>query len=101
MLSVQKNYPHIYEAAVRFSRRIQNEQVRDMFVKCSLNTLATTVQQTESDVYLITGDINAMWLRDSAAQVMQYLFARHVPADNGRGAAAVLLYHVRPVRQRV
>lgn len=73
MLSVQKNYPHIYEAAVRFSRRIQNEQVRDMFVKCSLNTLATTVQQTESGVYLITGDINAMWLRDSAAQVMQYL----------------------------
>ena len=49
-----------------------------MFRQCFLNTIDTTVQQTEGDTFVITGDIPAMWLRDSTAQVLHYLrFAEH------------------------
>lgn len=38
-----------------------------MFEICFPNTLDTTVHynETDSDAYVITGDIDAMWLRDS------------------------------------
>lgn len=68
-----KEYPEISKAAELFAERIEDEKLREMFLKCSLNTLLTTVQQGEDDTYLITGDIDAMWLRDSTAQVLQYL----------------------------
>lgn len=42
--------------------------------QCFLNTMETTVKRLEDgSTYVITGDINAMWLRDSAAQVMHYV----------------------------
>ena len=42
--------------------------------QCFLNTIETTVKQLEDGSYfVITGDIPAMWLRDSAAQVRHYL----------------------------
>ena len=42
--------------------------------QCFLNTIETTVQQLEDGSYfVITGDIPAMWLRDSAAQVKPYI----------------------------
>lgn len=46
----------------------------DMFEKCFMNTLETTVRSMEKgDTFVITGDIEAMWLRDSTAQVLHYL----------------------------
>ena len=46
----------------------------DMFCQCFMNTLATTVKsQGEGDTFIITGDIEAMWLRDSTAQVLHYV----------------------------
>jgi uncharacterized protein len=46
----------------------------DMFESCFLNTLQTTVQYTEDgQTFVITGDIPAMWLRDSTAQVLHYV----------------------------
>lgn len=44
-----------------------------VFEKCFMNTLETTVQASEGDTFVITGDIHAMWLRDSTAQVLHYL----------------------------
>ena len=39
--------------------------------QCFLNTIETTVTQLEDGSYfVITGDIPAMWLRDSAAQLV-------------------------------
>ena len=43
------------------------------------NTLETTLKVMEDGtVYVITGDIPAMWLRDSTAQIRPYLFLGHL-----------------------
>lgn len=48
-----------------------------LFENCFPNTLDTTVDfeyiDGKPDTYVITGDIDAMWLRDSTAQVWPYL----------------------------
>ena len=45
-----------------------------MFADTLSNTWATTLKpQPDGSVFVITGDIPAMWLRDSAAQVRPYL----------------------------
>ncbi|WP_320111251.1 glycoside hydrolase family 125 protein [Draconibacterium orientale] len=61
----------------RMSGIIKDEELRRMFVNCFPNTLDTTVTYSEKngkpDTFVITGDIHAMWLRDSTAQVWPYL----------------------------
>ena len=49
--------------------------------QCFLNTIETTVTQLEDGSYfVITGDIPAMWLRDSAAQLCPYVkYAKEDP----------------------
>jgi meiotically up-regulated gene 157 (Mug157) protein len=45
-----------------------------MFSQCYPNTLKTTTELLfDSTSYVITGDIPLMWMRDSSAQVHQYL----------------------------
>lgn len=50
-----------------------------MFRNCFMNTAETTLKVAKpGDTYIITGDIDAMWLRDSTAQVLHYVrFAHH------------------------
>jgi uncharacterized protein len=49
-------------------------ELQDVFSRCFLNTIETTVQSTHAgDTFVITGDIEAMWLRDSTAQVLHYI----------------------------
>ena len=52
-----------------------------MFENCFPNTLDTTVHfDGQDDTFVYTGDIPAMWLRDSSAQVWPYLqFANKDP----------------------
>ena len=45
----------------------------EIFERCFMNTIETTVKQEQGDTFVITGDIPAMWLRDSTAQVLHYL----------------------------
>jgi meiotically up-regulated gene 157 (Mug157) protein len=48
--------------------------IAPLIKQCFLNTIETTVKQLEDESYfVITGDIPAMWLRDSAAQVRPYV----------------------------
>ncbi len=58
-------------------RSIANPELGWLFENCFPNTLDTTVQvgtlDGQPDTFVITGDINAMWLRDSTAQVWPYL----------------------------
>src|SRR5260221_11547767 len=49
-------------------------ELADLFAACYLNTLESTVELLDDDsTFVITGDIPAMWLRDSTAQVMPYV----------------------------
>lgn len=54
-----------------------NAELAWLFENCFPNTLDTTVEfemkNGRPDTYVITGDIDAMWLRDSTAQVSPYL----------------------------
>ncbi len=46
-----------------------------VFENCYANTLAGAIKEMgDGTVHVITGDIPAMWLRDSAAQVRPYIF---------------------------
>jgi meiotically up-regulated gene 157 (Mug157) protein len=63
------------------SPRIADPVLATLFVNCFPNTLDTTVEPGtfagKPDTAVLTGDIAAMWLRDSSAQVWPYLpFAR-------------------------
>ena len=57
--------------------RISDPKLAWMFENCYPNTLDTTVEfgtkNGKHDTFVITGDIHAMWLRDSSAQVWPYL----------------------------
>ena len=54
----------------------------EMFHRCIMNTLETTVEVLEDDTtFVVTGDIPAMWLRDSTAQVRPYLVVAAQDSD--------------------
>jgi len=67
----------IEKAILEFKSRIKDEELAWLFENCFPNTLDTTVfiksKSEKPDSYVITGDIDAMWLRDSTAQVWPYL----------------------------
>ncbi|MFD1630830.1 glycoside hydrolase family 125 protein [Pseudopedobacter beijingensis] len=67
----------IEKAIKEFSKNVKNKELVWLFNNCFPNTLDTTVRFTvkngKPDTYVITGDIDAMWLRDSTAQVWPYL----------------------------
>ncbi len=54
-------------------RRAGKTKLAEMYVKCFRSTWDTTLQRSDGTVFLVTGDIPAMWLRDSSAQVYHYV----------------------------
>ncbi|ESQ94613.1 hypothetical protein ABENE_00540 [Asticcacaulis benevestitus DSM 16100 = ATCC BAA-896] len=73
--------PAIEQVISQTKKKLKDKQLATLFETCFPNTLDTTVTtsviMTESgakpDTFIITGDIDAMWLRDSSAQVWPYL----------------------------
>src|SRR5205807_5967608 len=67
------NSPAVEQTIARIKSSIGNQELAWMFENCFPNTLDTTVDfeilEGRPDTYIITGDIDAMWLRDSTAQV--------------------------------
>ena len=61
----------------KVKKEISDNQLSWIFENCYPNTLDTTVDyeiiDNKPDTFIITGDIDAMWLRDSTAQVWPYL----------------------------
>lgn len=53
---------------------LDQKRLNRVFKNCYSNTMDTAIKNLDNgDVFVITGDIPAMWLRDSSAQVMVYL----------------------------
>jgi meiotically up-regulated gene 157 (Mug157) protein len=67
----------VEKAIADVKKNIGNKEIAWLFENCFPNTLDTTVDfeiiNGKPDTYVITGDIDAMWLRDSSAQVYPYL----------------------------
>lgn len=57
------------------SNKIDDTKLKNIFYNCFINTMETTVEYNEEnmDTFIITGDIPAMWLRDSTSQIEHYL----------------------------
>ena len=75
--------PAVERAIETIRGQVADDELAWMFENCYPNTLDTTVDYDEPggvpDSFIITGDIDAMWLRDSSAQVWPYL--RYVGED--------------------
>ncbi len=74
----------VERAIAKFSAKVKDKELVWLFGNCFPNTLDTTVYYSEEngtpDTYVITGDIDAMWMRDSSAQVWPYMqFAKEDP----------------------
>lgn len=69
--------PAIERSILEFKKKVKDQELGWLFENCFPNTLDTTVtysvKDNRPDTYVITGDIDAMWLRDSSAQVWPYL----------------------------
>ncbi len=67
----------VEETILRVSADIADPELAWLFRNCFPNTLDTTVDfgmvDDKPDTFVITGDIEAMWLRDSTAQIWPYL----------------------------
>lgn len=67
----------VEEEIVRVKQLLANQKLAWMFENCFPNTLETTVHYRtidgKPDTFVYTGDIHAMWLRDSGAQVWPYI----------------------------
>lgn len=75
--------PAVEREIARVSARIGDPELRWMFGNCYPNTLDTTVYMGEvdgrPDAFVITGDIECLWLRDSSAQLNPYV---HLARDD-------------------
>lgn len=63
----------IKNLAEEISNSIKDTKLKKLFYNCFINTIETTVTYNENDTFIITGDIPAMWLRDSTSQIEHYL----------------------------
>lgn len=68
----------VEEKIAEIKKQIKNPKLAWMFENCYPNTIDTTVhyridEDGNNDTFVYTGDIHAMWLRDSGAQVWPYV----------------------------
>lgn len=88
--SIQKT---IEEISLKLEGR---PKLKSMFAKCFPNTLDTTTELMEDGTtFVFTGDIPAMWLRDSAAQVRHYMPLARQDAELRRIIAGLIRRQVK------
>jgi meiotically up-regulated gene 157 (Mug157) protein len=67
----------VEDVIAQVGKKIPDPALATIFENCYPNTLDTTVFpgtfEGKPDTYVVTGDIDAMWLRDSSAQLWPYL----------------------------
>lgn len=91
----------VEKTIARVSAQLADPELAWLFANCYPNTLDTTVftgtLDGKPDTYIITGDIDAMWLRDSAAQVWPYLPLMRQEAELQQMVLGVVHRHARCV----
>jgi len=69
--------PAVEAKIAEVKAKLKDRELAWLFENCYPNTLDTTVftgtRDGKPDTFVITGDIDALWLRDSTAQVTPYL----------------------------
>ncbi|MGN6207100.1 glycoside hydrolase family 125 protein [Asticcacaulis sp.] len=69
--------PAVEAVIKKTTKALKDPELAPLFANCYPNTLDTTVEtgavDGQPDTFVITGDIKALWLRDSSAQVSPYL----------------------------
>ena len=92
----------VEETIVKVKSAIADPELAWLFENCFPNTLDTTVKfnmvDGKPDTFVITGDINAMWLRDSTAQVWPYLPLTKDDADLKQLVAGVINRQVKCIQ---
>ncbi|WP_099221037.1 glycoside hydrolase family 125 protein [Listeria costaricensis] len=72
---VIQNRQFIQSSRERIFQKTGNEKLAHMYEKCMTNTLDTTIKYREDGAtFIVTGDIPAMWLRDSVCQIRPFLY---------------------------
>lgn len=69
-------YTALYKNIEEKTKRIEkySAKLAELYKNCYVSTAETALKETsEGDVFVLTGDIPAMWLRDSSAQVNHYI----------------------------
>lgn len=83
------------EAETRLAHR---PKLLQLFKNCFPNTLETTTKLLDDGTtFVITGDIPAMWLRDSVEQVMHYVPFAKDDADLQRIIGGLIKLHMRNI----
>lgn len=81
----------LLECAAQVKALAGDAELAEFFLRGMRNTLETTLtRDQDGTTFAITGDIPAMWLRDSSAQMLPFL--RFLGPDGGADAAE--LFHV-------
>ncbi len=81
---------------------VDNPYLAWMFENCFPNTLETTAHYSklsdgDDDTFVYTGDIAAMWLRDSGAQVWPYVQFCNDDSDLARLVRGVIMRQLRSI----
>ena len=93
------NSPELDSYLYEIAQKIKNLNIRQLFINTFANTLDTTaynyLREGKNHTYIITGDIEAMWLRDSTAQVWHYLPLAKKSKDIERLLIGLISNHAR------
>lgn len=82
-MQIKAHYPAVDAAIEAVRRRFTgaDAHIAEVFASCLENTLQKTIRfDDDGGVFVVTGDIPAMWLRDSTSQFTPFIrFAREEP----------------------
>lgn len=91
--SIQNVIHEVYEA-------LPGSRIAEVFENCYSNTITKTLQQDpDGTCFVITGDIPAMWLRDSSCQLRPYLFLAAADEEMAALISGVIRRQVRCILQ--